>query len=113
MPLALVVDDSAAERRMIGGILAESNGLRINYAQDGHEALEQIALERPDIIVTDLVMPGMDGQVWLPREPMLDPAPAFASTETDDSGAARTRASATTAPFAIAFLTAGKEEVVM
>jgi CheY-like chemotaxis protein/anti-sigma regulatory factor (Ser/Thr protein kinase) len=65
MPKVLVVDDAAVDRKLVGGLLAKgqagSNGLAVEFAGDGAEALEKIAAERPAIVVTDLVMPGMTG----------------------------------------------------
>jgi CheY-like chemotaxis protein/anti-sigma regulatory factor (Ser/Thr protein kinase) len=61
MPTVLVVDDSAVDRRLAGGLLAKSGEWEVTYAEDGPSALAQIAAVKPDIIVTDLVMPGMNG----------------------------------------------------
>ncbi|WP_425616651.1 response regulator [Anatilimnocola sp. NA78] len=61
MPTVLVVDDSAVDRRLAGGLLARSGEWNVIYAFDGPSALEQIALNHPDVIVTDLIMPGMNG----------------------------------------------------
>lgn len=61
MPTVLVVDDSAVDRRLAGGLLAKSGEWQIEFAEDGPMALAQIAAVKPDIVVTDLVMPGMNG----------------------------------------------------
>jgi CheY-like chemotaxis protein len=61
MTLVLVVDDSAKDRRIAGGLLEKNLGWRIVHAVDGREALEQIRQEVPDLILTDLQMPGMNG----------------------------------------------------
>jgi CheY-like chemotaxis protein/anti-sigma regulatory factor (Ser/Thr protein kinase) len=57
----LIVDDSAVERRLAGGLLQGSSDFTLQYADNGKEALEIVAGERPDVVVTDLVMPEMDG----------------------------------------------------
>ncbi len=59
----LVVDDTAVDRALVGGILQKNNAgnLTIHFAESGEEALEMIAGEDPDIVLTDLRMPGMDG----------------------------------------------------
>lgn len=57
----LVVDDSAADRRLVGGLLERSGGLTIEYAVDGKEALDRFESSVPDLVVTDLIMPQMDG----------------------------------------------------
>jgi CheY-like chemotaxis protein len=56
----LVVDDSAVDRRLAGRLL-ERRGFAVRYAQGGAEALAEIGRARPDIVVTDLDMPGLDG----------------------------------------------------
>ncbi len=61
MPTVLVVDDSAVDRTLAGGLLARSGEWLVVYATDGPTALEQIQTQKPDIVVTDLVMPGMNG----------------------------------------------------
>lgn len=57
----LVVDDCAVDRRMVGGLLQQGTNWSISYACDGKEALSQIAQDRPDLVVTDIQMPVMDG----------------------------------------------------
>ncbi len=61
MATILVVDDLLADRRLVGGLLERRSGLTVLYAEDGTSALEQIELHVPDLVITDLVMPDMDG----------------------------------------------------
>jgi CheY-like chemotaxis protein/anti-sigma regulatory factor (Ser/Thr protein kinase) len=61
MSVALVVDDSPLDRRLIGGLLEKDPQWTVHYAQDGLEALEQMRRTLPDLVITDLLMPGMDG----------------------------------------------------
>jgi CheY-like chemotaxis protein/anti-sigma regulatory factor (Ser/Thr protein kinase) len=61
MPTILVVDDSAVDRRLVGGLLSRSPGLVVEFATSGDEALEKIAASSPALVLTDLVMPGMSG----------------------------------------------------
>ncbi|HEY2411150.1 MAG TPA: response regulator [Pirellulaceae bacterium] len=61
MPTVLVVDDAAVDRKLVGGLLAKGPGLHIEFAATGEEALAHIAKSHPDVVVTDLVMPGMSG----------------------------------------------------
>ena len=57
----LVVDDSAVDRQLAGRLIEKQSSLSVGYAGDGREALLSIRKQRPDIVVTDLLMPGMDG----------------------------------------------------
>lgn len=61
MTTILVVDDSAMDRKIAGGLLQKRSGWGVVFAEDGLHALEQIELHIPDLVVTDLQMPGMDG----------------------------------------------------
>jgi two-component system chemotaxis response regulator CheY len=56
----LIVDDSSMSRRIVRGIL-ESAGHEVTEAADGMAALEHYSLEKPDLVVLDLVMGGMGG----------------------------------------------------
>jgi two-component system chemotaxis response regulator CheY len=58
--LILTVDDSATIRELL---LSELAGLghRVTQAEDGINGLEKLALEPPDLIITDITMPRMDG----------------------------------------------------
>jgi len=61
MPVVMVVDDSPVDRRLVGGLLGKSVNLRIEYAADGEEALQAMEKSVPNVVVTDLIMPNMDG----------------------------------------------------
>jgi len=56
----LVVDDETAIRRLVKTAL-ERAGLRVFEAADGLEALEVLDTMHPDLLLTDIVMPRMDG----------------------------------------------------
>jgi two-component system, chemotaxis family, chemotaxis protein CheY len=62
--LALVVDDSMLIRHTVCRFL-EDRGFRVESATNGIEALEMLGGIRPDIIVTDLQMPKMDGHQFI------------------------------------------------
>ena len=57
--MVLVVDDNEDMRTFLGNIL--SSDYRVRKAADGVEALKDIEQEIPDVIITDLMMPNMDG----------------------------------------------------
>jgi two-component system cell cycle response regulator DivK len=59
-PLILVVDDFLDNRQMYAEYLAFS-GLRVEEAENGHEALQKAFAMLPDLIVMDLSLPGIDG----------------------------------------------------
>lgn len=68
MPKILVVDDSAVARRLAGGLLESSlkgneqtGAVQVVYAVNGREALASMQEELPDLVLTDLQMPEMDG----------------------------------------------------
>ncbi len=56
----LTVDDSRTMREMLRLALADE-GYRVVQAEDGVHGLEVLAAENPDVIVTDINMPRMDG----------------------------------------------------
>ena len=62
--LALVVDDSMLIRHTVCRFL-ETRGFQVESATNGVEALEMLTRIRPDIILTDLQMPKMDGHQFL------------------------------------------------
>jgi two-component system, sensor histidine kinase and response regulator len=56
----LVVDDQAANIQIVGAVLGKL-GYEIIPASDGATALKRVALRMPDLILLDLLMPGMNG----------------------------------------------------
>jgi len=61
MPIILVVDDSEIDRKLVEGLLKPQIDWIVQFANDGEEALQVIAEIFPDVVVTDLQMPKMDG----------------------------------------------------
>ncbi|MBB3267414.1 sigma-B regulation protein RsbU (phosphoserine phosphatase) [Azospirillum sp. OGB3] len=57
----LVVDDTDFNRTLIGALLGEAGFQNVAYARDGFDALAQITAEAPDLLILDIMMPGMDG----------------------------------------------------
>ena len=70
----LVVDDDPGVRYTLREILA-SEGLQVDEAADGLEALRRLELQPAALVVTDLRMPGMDGMELLRRLAARAPAP--------------------------------------
>ena len=72
MARILVVDDSMVVRRMLGLVL-ERAGHEVTFAIDGEEGLRATARLGPDLVITDLEMPHLDG-IGLVRALRADPA---------------------------------------
>ncbi len=56
----LVVDDEESIRRLVAFNL-EKDGYQVDTARDGEEALQGLALRPPDLLILDLMLPGVDG----------------------------------------------------
>lgn len=61
MTTLLVVDDSSMDRRRAGGLLQKHADWTVFYGVDGEDALHQIELHVPDLVLTDMQMPRMGG----------------------------------------------------
>ena len=61
MTTILVVDDNAVDRKLVEGLLKAIPGVEIKTAGNGVEATVSINVAAPDMVVTDLQMPEMDG----------------------------------------------------
>jgi two-component system chemotaxis response regulator CheY len=68
----LLVDDSGMARRTIRQML-EAAGYEVVEAEDGMTALERYFLEKPDLVLLDLVMKGMKGLDVLEKLHQMDP----------------------------------------
>jgi DNA-binding response OmpR family regulator len=60
MPTILVVDDEPIVREVVADYLRRE-GFRVENAADGNEALSRFAAARPDLVLLDLMLPGVDG----------------------------------------------------
>jgi signal transduction histidine kinase len=80
----LVVDDDPAARELISGML-QGYGAHVSLADSGQAALTLLFEHRPDVLIADLGMPGMDGYALIEQVRALDPdyggkTPAIAVT---------------------------------
>jgi CheY-like chemotaxis protein len=57
----LVIENDEDASRMIQAFLASQNGLKVSAARDGLSALISVGRERPDLIIFDVLIPGVDG----------------------------------------------------
>lgn len=60
MPTILVVDDDTALAEMIG-IVLRAEGFELEFCPDGADALDRFHAVQPDLVLLDLMLPGMDG----------------------------------------------------
>jgi twitching motility two-component system response regulator PilH len=71
MSTVLIVDDSQTLRSMLSEML-EGVGIRVIEATNGIEAKEHIQSKAPDLVITDLIMPEMNGYElcrWIKNDP--------------------------------------------
>jgi DNA-binding NarL/FixJ family response regulator len=73
-PRVLIVDDHPLTRDALATLLAGNDFDVVGQASDGHEAIEVAATLRPQLVLLDLSMPGLDGLSALPglREAVPD-----------------------------------------
>jgi DNA-binding response OmpR family regulator len=73
---ALIADDEAHIRRVLEMKL-KKQGMRVILAKDGQEALNLIHENRPDVVITDINMPNMDGKTLCMQTNPLKKEKAF------------------------------------
>ncbi|MCU0780077.1 MAG: response regulator transcription factor [Akkermansiaceae bacterium] len=66
MPKALIIDDEQQMRRLLRMIL-ESRGYEVSEADEGERGLQEAAFHRPDVVLLDLGLPGIEGLEVLRR----------------------------------------------
>ena len=74
-PLVLVVDDVVQNVRLLEAVLSPK-GFRVATASSGEEALDALSKQHPDLVLLDILMPGMDGYEVC-RRIREDPGTAF------------------------------------
>jgi CheY-like chemotaxis protein len=82
----MVADDSKIVRVKTGRLLAQHQ-YRVSYATDGQDAMQQIEASAPDVVITDVEMPGMDGFELTRRvrqNPLTAHIPVIMITAADD-----------------------------
>ncbi len=63
MPKILIVDDELTMRTLLKELLEgfEDKGVELLTAENGKEAIESIKTEKPELVILDVMMPGMNG----------------------------------------------------
>jgi two-component system, chemotaxis family, chemotaxis protein CheY len=84
----LLVDDSGLARRSMRSIL-EASDFEVVEAEDGMIALEKYFVERPDIVMLDLVMKGMYGLDVLAKLREMDPSACVIVVSADVQSSSR------------------------
>ncbi|MEM1369809.1 MAG: response regulator [Cyanobacteria bacterium P01_H01_bin.15] len=85
MKRILVLDDVPSQAELIGRFLDQA-GYSVITANSADEALEKISGQRPDVVVTDLVMPEISGLQFcrkLKKNPETNKIPVIACTTKD------------------------------
>ncbi len=77
----LVVDDSAVVRQVMQGVLGADPTIKVSVAADPIIAWAKIEKEAPDVVITDLVMPRMDGLTFLRKIMAERPLPVVVCSE--------------------------------
>ncbi|GAA4934774.1 LuxR family two component transcriptional regulator [Actinomycetospora succinea] len=84
MITVLVVDDEPMVCTHLGTILATDEITVVGEAHDGAEAVEQVVRHRPDVVLLDIRMPGVDGLTALGHIAALEDRPAVVVLTTFD-----------------------------
>jgi len=77
----LVVDDSAVVRQVMQSILTTDPKIKVSVAADPIIAFAKIEKETPDVVITDLIMPRMDGLTFLRKIMAERPLPVVVCSE--------------------------------
>ncbi len=90
METVLLVDDKPEVLQLFGRMLSSADhGYRVLRATGGQQALDLLRERRPDVMLLDLIMPGMDGFQVLQeksQDPLIQDIPVVIISATDPSG---------------------------
>lgn len=76
MATILIVDDHTSLRLLLGELLHDA-GYEVQQARDGQDALEQITTRPPDLVLSDIHMPRLDGLSLLQRAQAQEETPPW------------------------------------
>jgi two-component system cell cycle response regulator len=82
----LLVEDTVSNVRMLEAKLLQQGGFSVDVAFDGFEALERLAVQTFDVVLLDVMMPGMDGFETcrrIKRDPRTQSLPVIMVTALD------------------------------
>lgn len=85
MSTVLVVDDSQTVRQLLSELL-QKGGLTVVEAANGVEAKQKIQAKAPDLVITDLIMPEMNGYElcrWIKNDPAVQKVPVLICSTKD------------------------------
>lgn len=91
MAKILIIDDSSLSRRLLRRIL-EDAGYEVIEAKDGYSALEIYSLEKPNLVMLDLTMPGITGFEVLKQLKNINPDTKVIVASADVQSLTRTHA---------------------
>ncbi len=86
MPLIVLIEDDAANRLLVGSVL-KKEGHQVLSADNGLDGIDLIRLHRPDLVISDVQMPQMDGLTVLAllrKEPGISATPVILLTFLDE-----------------------------
>ena len=86
--MLLIVDDNPSNLKLLRALLS-AEGFQVRTASNADEAMQALAQGRPDLVLTDVQMPGMDGLEFTRRlkaDPLTHDVPVVAITAYAMSG---------------------------